>query len=116
MAKFKLRVSKKTRFMGHLFASASFVGLFIWGWDLPVSEAVAYLILLFGFLLGIILLSAVLGLILRVVRGNSIVFDDQQEIERLQRLDNTKMLKDQKNVASKAHTTSQLDHKLRDEY
>ena len=77
MAKFRLRVSKKARFMGHLLASTCFIGLFIWGWELPVSEAAAYLILLVGFLLCIILLAAVLGFVLRLVRGNPLSLDDQ---------------------------------------
>lgn len=68
MAKVKFKISKKTRFMSHMLASVCFIGLFIWGWDLSVSDALAYLLVSLGFLAIIILISAVLGLALRYVR------------------------------------------------
>ncbi len=67
--KFKYRISKKTRFMSHLLASACFIALFIWGWDLPMSEALAFFIILIVFLLAILAVSALLGLALRLYRA-----------------------------------------------
>lgn len=77
MAKVKFKVSKKTRFMSHMFASACFIGLFVWGWDLPVSDAIAYLLLSLGLLAIIILISAVLGLALRFVRRTNTTIDEE---------------------------------------
>ncbi len=71
MVKIKYRISKRTRFISHLLASACFIGLFIWGWDLPVSDVIAFFITLLVFLVGILALSAVLGLLLRIYRAKT---------------------------------------------
>ncbi|HEY7771915.1 MAG TPA: hypothetical protein VIC26_01950 [Marinagarivorans sp.] len=71
MAKLKFRISKKTRFLSHMLACVCFIGLFIWGWDLPVSDVVAYLLVSLGLLLVLISIAAVLGLALRLFRRRS---------------------------------------------
>ncbi|MDZ7924680.1 MAG: hypothetical protein U5M23_11565 [Marinagarivorans sp.] len=75
--KFKYRISKKTRFISHLLASACFIGLFIWGWDLPMSEVLAFFIILMVFLVAILAVSALLGFALRLYRAKK----EQQSID-----------------------------------
>jgi hypothetical protein len=77
MAKVKFKISKKTRFMSHMFASACFIGLFIWGWDLSVSDALAYLLVSLGLLGVIIVISAVLGLVLRFARRTTTAAEEE---------------------------------------
>ena len=71
MAKLKFRISKKTRFASHMLACMCFIVLFIWGWDLPVNDVVAYLLVSLGLLLILISIAAVLGLALRLFRRRS---------------------------------------------
>ena len=67
----RVRISKKTRLVSHILASAAFIALFIWGWDLQVSDAVAYLIISLAFLFAILLTSALLGWLMRIMRSRA---------------------------------------------
>lgn len=67
--KFRFRISKKTRFLSHMLACVAFIGLFIWGWDLSIEDATLYLVISVGFVLGLVVVAAVLGLILRLIRS-----------------------------------------------
>ena len=77
--RFRVRISKKTRFISHMFASFAFIALFIWGWDLQVGDAVAYLLICVGFLLVIVATAAVLGWLMRIMRTSK---NAQQDFSR----------------------------------
>ena len=63
--------------MSHMLASACFIGLFVWGWDLPVSDVMAYLLVILGLLFFVIAIAAVLGLVLRFIRRASAPIDEE---------------------------------------
>lgn len=67
--KFRLRISKRTRFLSHLMASVAFIGLFIWGWGLSVDEATLYLLICVACVVGLVGVAAILGLLLRLIRS-----------------------------------------------
>jgi hypothetical protein len=67
MPKFVFRFSKKMRFISHLLASAGFIALFVWGWDLAVSDVIIYGLLCLGFLVLILAVAAILVFIWRLV-------------------------------------------------
>ena len=75
--KLNFKISKKTRLYSHILASGCFIALFIWGWDLPLAQAVSFLVIILFFLLAIMLLAAMLGFVLRILRGNSSPIDKE---------------------------------------
>lgn len=69
MKKFRLRVSKRTRFLSHILASVAFIGLFIWGWGLSIDDATLYLLISVGCVVSLVGVAAILGLLLRLIRS-----------------------------------------------
>lgn len=72
----KLRVSKRTRLISHILASAAFIGLFIWGWGLEVKTAITYFVICAAFLVAILCVAAVLAFLMRIIQKS---FDSTDE-------------------------------------
>jgi hypothetical protein len=64
----RFRFKKRARLLSSMIASAAFIGLAIYGWGLPISDALAFLVLCVVFLLVIVALALVSGWLLRWVR------------------------------------------------
>lgn len=64
----RFRIKKRARLLSSMIASAAFIGLAIYGWGLPISTALAFLVICMVFLLGIVALALVSGWLLRLVR------------------------------------------------
>lgn len=64
----KFRIRSRSRLWLNLAASAAFIALAIYGWDLPVETAIVFLVLCVLFLVGIIALGLVAGWLLRRFR------------------------------------------------
>lgn len=66
----KFRIRNRTRLWLNLAASGAFIALAIYGWDLPVETAVAFLAICFVFLFVIMALGIISGWLLRKLRGH----------------------------------------------
>lgn len=66
----KFRIRSRTRLWMNLAASAAFIALAIYGWDLPVETAIGFLVICVVFLLAIMGLAFFSGWILRRLRGS----------------------------------------------
>lgn len=64
----KFRIRSRSRLWLNLAASAAFIALAIYGWDLPVETAIVFLVICVGFLVAIIGLGLVAGWLLRRLR------------------------------------------------
>jgi predicted lysophospholipase L1 biosynthesis ABC-type transport system permease subunit len=64
----RFRIKSRARFMASMCASAAFIGLAIYGWDLPISTAAAFLALCVLFLMGIVGLAVMSGWLLGKLR------------------------------------------------
>lgn len=64
----KFRIRSRSRLWLNLAASAAFIALAIYGWDLPAETAIVFLVLCVLFLVGIIALGFVAGWLLRRFR------------------------------------------------
>lgn len=64
----KFRIRNRARIWMNLVASGAFIALAIYGWDLPVETAIAFLVICIVFLLVIVALGIVAGWLLRKLR------------------------------------------------
>jgi hypothetical protein len=64
----KFRIRSRTRLWLNLAASAAFIALAIYGWDLPVETAIGFLVICVVFLTAIIGLGVVAGWLLGRLR------------------------------------------------
>jgi hypothetical protein len=64
----KFRIRSRTRLWLNLAASAAFIALAIYGWDLPVETAIGFLVICVVFLMAIIGLGVVAGWLLGRLR------------------------------------------------
>jgi NhaP-type Na+/H+ or K+/H+ antiporter len=64
----KFRIRNRARIWMNLVASGAFIALAIYGWDLPVETAIAFLVICIVFLLAIVALGIVAGWLLRKLR------------------------------------------------
>lgn len=64
----RIKFKQRSRVLASLIASLAFICLAIWGWGLPVSTALGFLLICVTFLLLIVLLAAVLGWIIGKMR------------------------------------------------
>jgi high-affinity Fe2+/Pb2+ permease len=64
----RFRIKKRARLWASMTASASFIGLAIYGWGLPISTAAAFLVICVLFLAGIVGLAVLSGWLLRKLR------------------------------------------------
>ena len=64
----KFRINKRARLWTSLAASAAFIALAIYGWELPIATAAAFLAICGFFLVAIIGLAILGGWLLRLVR------------------------------------------------
>lgn len=67
----RFRFRNRSRLWLNIVASGAFIALAIYGWDLPVETAVAFLVICIGFLVAIIGLGLVAGWLLRLWRRRS---------------------------------------------
>lgn len=66
----KFRIRSRSRLWLNLTASAAFIALAIYGWDLPVETAIVFLAICVLFLVAIIALGLVAGWVLRYLRND----------------------------------------------
>lgn len=64
----KFRIRSRARLWLNLAASAAFIALAIYGWELPVETAIVFLVICVVFLVAIIALGMVAGWLLRRFR------------------------------------------------
>lgn|GEM_PF-2540761 len=67
----KFRFRSRSRVWLNIIVCATFIALFIYGWDLSVETAVTFLVICIGFLVAIIGLGLVAGWMLRLWRRRS---------------------------------------------
>ncbi len=64
----KFRIRSRARLWLNLAASAAFIALAIYGWELPVETAIVFLVICVVFLVAIIALGMAAGWLLRRLR------------------------------------------------
>lgn len=64
----KFRIRNRARLWLNLAASAAFIALAIYGWELPVETAIVFLVICVVFLVAIIALGMAAGWLLRRLR------------------------------------------------
>lgn len=60
----KFRLKKRARMTASMLASAAFIGLAVWGWNLPLSTVIAFFVICMVCLGIIVLLAAGVGWLL----------------------------------------------------
>ncbi len=68
----KFVIKKRARFTSSMIAGAAFIGLAVWGWNLPLTTVALFFALCLVFLALIILSAAAFGWVLGRLRNNKI--------------------------------------------
>lgn len=72
----KVKFKRRSRLMVSLIASAGFLALAVWGWDMPLSELLLFAALCIGFLLILVGAAALFGYLLSRRRARQLARED----------------------------------------